>query len=419
MSTTITRRELDGVSRRITACRQAEKVARDQHAAARAAWERAGEPGEGSPEYLRWERGKEAVDQATHDLARAEGEQRGVLGRYAKGNGDGPRTGDGPLTNGWERLATELRSTPQGIEASVPLDSLLKPPAYGAIGVTPAAGWTAPSYEVEGVVPIARDVRFLYPLLPSQQVEPGDLGVQELKQTGKREATGAVERDPMATTAKAAYASGITLVQEPLKQLAIYADSVPSKLFDAAQGLGDGPGMAAPALGPGSLLLAWLTTDLGYMLERAYDAHDLAQIVAAKPAFGLTGTGLITQIRNAVSAHRALGANPSILAVPPKTAIELDSLEDAQKRPIFPTGVVGGASPLFSLNVVELQSEEHAPILIDPTILGVNYYSLGTLLVDPFSKAQTNQVNVRLEFDVLFHVRDVSGAYALSATALK
>jgi hypothetical protein len=181
--------------------------------------------------------------------------------------------------------------------------------------------------------------------------------------------------------------------------------------------MGDGAAVGAPLTG--GLLLEWLRGELGFQLDKALDAHTLAQIVAAKPAFGLTGVGLITQIRNAVSAHRALGASPTILAVPPKTAVELDSLEDAQKRPIFPLGVVGGSSPLFGLNVVELQSEEHSPLLIDPAVLGLVYTSLATILVDPFTQSSSNLVSVRLELDALFHVRDVSGVYSVGKEATK
>jgi hypothetical protein len=423
MSTTITRREFDGVARRVSACRSAEKVARDEHAAARAAWERCGEPGERSREYRRWERAKEAHDAARQELAEAVGEQRGALGRLADGggiarNGDGPRSRDGLWGDGWERLAAAINPSGGIFEASVDLGSLMKPNPLAAVGVTPSSGWTAPSYEIEGVVPMARDVRYLYPLLRSQQVEQGDLGIQEIKQTGERKVTGAVEREPMSTSDKAKLATGLTLEQVPLKQLAVYADEIPDKLFDAVQGLGDNA-VAVPPLGPGSLLLEWLRDEMVYQLDRALDTHIIGQLIAAKPAFGEATGSLLTKIRTAVSAHRALGARPTILAVGPKVAIELDTLEDANKRPLFPLGVVGGASPLFGMTVLELQTDEHAPILIDPQVIGIDYYSLATLFVNPFVGGKKNLVDVRLEYDTLFHVRDVSGAYTLSKEALK
>src|SRR5262249_44571406 len=159
-----------------------------------------------------------------------------------------------------------------------------------------------------------------------------------------------------------------------LKQLAVLAPEVPSKLFDAVAGLGDLSPMAA-ATG-GGLLLDWLRAEMAYQLNRALDAHVMAQLIAAKPGFGETGTGIINQIRQAIREHRALGANPTILVASPKLAAELDTYETTTKDFPMGTRATGSASPLYGLNIVELGggASEHAPVLVDPTILGVNYY---------------------------------------------
>jgi hypothetical protein len=421
---TIDRAALASFPARLAAARDQQLAARRHADATLKAWEREGCPPHGSASYRACEEAKENRRQSELDLAALEGEQKAALVRLSN-DGDGlrGRNGNGPMADGlgrdgWQQLANTLDPSKGVFQASVGLDSLMKPPMLGVTSITPPSGLTAPQFEIEGVIPLSKDTRFLYPLLKQQQVEQGDLSLAEFKQSGTRTVSGAVERDPAAVTEKAKLALGLELVTPSLKQLAIFADAVPSKLFPAVEGLGDGGGIVG-AVPTGGLLLEWLRTELAYQLDKALDSHTLAQLVAAKPAFSETGTTLIQKIRNAVSAARANGANPTILAVPPKVAIELDSLEDAQKRPIFPTGAVGGSSPLYGLNVVELQSEEHSPVLIDPLVLGVVYFSLGTLLVNPFVGASKNLVDVRLEFDCLTHIRDVSGAYAISATALK
>jgi hypothetical protein len=419
MNPTISRSQFTAVQRRVDSARDAEAHAADERARALARWEQANEPGSTSAEFRRAQAAKQAHEQAKQELDEAKGAQGAALGTLAE-NGAGLKrqlTGEGAYVDGWQRLASSIDVSKGVFQASVSLGELMKGPPLAATSITPPSGLTAPGFEVEGITPLARDVRFLTPHLRSQQVDQGDLAIQSFEQHGSRAVSGAVERDPVATTEKAKLALGLELVTPPLKQLALIADGTPEKLFSGVQGLGDSAGTAAPLTG--GLLLEWLRGELQYQLDLSLDSHVMSQLVASKPAFGLTGTGLITQIRNAVSAHRALGASPQILAVPPKTAVELDSLEDANKRPIFPLGVVGGASPLFGLTIVELQSEEHAPVLLDANVIGLTYFSLATLLVDPFSESKKNQVSVRLEYDVLFHVRDVSGCYVLSKEALK
>ena len=131
------------------------------------------------------------------------------------------------------------------------------PPALAATTITPSSGLTAPAYEVGGIVPIARDTRFLYPLLRSQQVEQGDMAIQEFKQVGERKVSGAIERDPVATTEKAKLALSLELATPPQAARDLRGH-VPSKLFDAVSGLGDARRDRTCRSGPAALLLDWL-----------------------------------------------------------------------------------------------------------------------------------------------------------------
>jgi hypothetical protein len=79
----------------------------------------------------------------------------------------------------------------------------------------------------------------------------------------------------------------------------------------------------------------------------------------------------------------------------------------------FLTRDVGTASPLFGLRIVEIPSESVKPTLIDPLVLGILYAARATMLVNPFTGMKKNLVDVRLEVDALFHVRDVAGVYVI------
>jgi hypothetical protein len=401
--------------------------ARDEQVSARAARDQmraefarnGGDVPTDGPAGRRVQRCLERLEAADDRVEALTDEQTSLLGAFTgaqrNGNRNVARAGEGPFEDGWAQLAAQIDPAAGQFQAEVSLGELMKPSMYGATTITPSSGLVAPAYEVPGVQAMARDTRFIYPWLRAQEVDRGDLAVQSFEQRAPRTVSGSIERDPVATTEKAKLALALELVNPPLKQLAVLADAVPNALFDATAGLGD-------LAGGEGLLVDWLRAECSFQLSRALDAHIMAQFVAAKAsiAFGETGTGLITQIRNAVSAHRALGASPSIIVVTPKLAAELDSLEDAQKRPIFATRDTGGASPLFGLTIVEtVTAETHAPLLIDPSIVGVNYYSVGSVLIDPFSESKSNRSTLRMEANDLFHIRDFNGAYVLSKEALK
>jgi hypothetical protein len=55
----------------------------------------------------------------------------------------------------------------------------------------------------------------------------------------------------------------------------------------------------------------------------------MAQIVAAAPPFGTTGTGLVAKVGNGVAIMRAIGGNPSFVVLNPTDAASLDLEADA------------------------------------------------------------------------------------------
>ncbi len=55
------------------------------------------------------------------------------------------------------------------------------------------------------------------------------------------------------------------------------------------------------------------------------------------------------------------------------------------------------------------------PLLLDVSRVGLLYTGMATLTADPFSKLERNIVRLRLEYEALPWVRDVRGAYSISA----
>ena len=55
-------------------------------------------------------------------------------------------------------------------------------------------------------------------------------------------------------------------------------------------------------------------------------------------------------------------------------------------------------------------------MVLDPAMLGVLYRGRASILVDPYSGMDTNDVRLRVEMEALLHVRDViAGAYVIEA----
>lgn len=162
-------------------------------------------------------------------------------------------------------------------------------------------------------------------------------------------------------------------------------------------------------------LSAFLQTEGGYQLNTSLDAHVFAQIAAASPPNSVVGTSLVEKVRKAVTAHRALGADPTILVVSPGDAESLDLVQTADGAFLFGTSGTINASPMGKLKVVESNDTGIATHLIDPTRLGVLYVGQIEYAADPYTGFKKNLTTLRIEVNTLFHVRDANGAYVVEA----
>lgn len=248
-----------------------------------------------------------------------------------------------------------------------------------------------------GLVPLGQDRRWLFPNLPSQPAR-NTASIQDFVQTA-RTVTGTVERALNATTDKADLATTTTLVNTALSQFAVTISDIPNAVLESV-----------PAL------INWLDAEGEFQVYKAIDAHVMAKIVAASPASGLTGANLVLQFRNAISAMRAVGANPTLAVVNPTDSVEIDTYEAGDGAMLFGTQQANAASPLWGLNIVErIGAGTENPFLIDPSMLGVLYMGNIRLDADPYTGFKKNLTTLRVEVNALMHVRNAQGAYEIVA----
>ena len=217
------------------------------------------------------------------------------------------------------------------------------------------------------IIPMGTDRRFLYPNLPTTDVEDAT-AVQDFKHTA-RTLTGSVQRNLDATTAKANVDFTLTLVTEALSQFAVTLNDIPNAVLESVP------------------LMGQFLNDQGrFQVDNGLDKHVFSQIVAAAPPFGVTGTDLITKLRNGIASMRAEGANPTIAVLNATDAAALDLQADAGGF-IFPTRDVGSSSPLYGLKIIERTSATgtEPPYLIDPNMLGRLYLGTARFEADPFT----------------------------------
>jgi hypothetical protein len=246
------------------------------------------------------------------------------------------------------------------------------------------------------IAPLGQDKRFLYSNLPSRNVE-GVSAVADFKQTA-RTLTGTPVRDLDAVTDKASLDVTLQHVVEELKMVAVTINSIPNMIFESVDSM-----------------RAYLNSEGAFQVQKALDGHVMAQIVAASPPFGTSGTGLVAKIRNGVATMRATGANPSIVVLNPTDAASLDLEADAGGY-IFPTRDSGSSSPLWGLKVVErIGAGTEAPYLIDPQMLGQLYLGNMRFEADPFSEFKKNLTTLRNEVKALYHIRQGEGARRIAA----
>jgi len=267
--------------------------------------------------------------------------------------------------------------------------------------VFPAATTLRP-IDVANVAPLGQDRRFLWPNLPSTHVG-SETAVSDYVQS-VRTLTGTVERAVDAATTKANVDVTVAASVEAVKQFAVTINSIPNVVLQS------GPSMAAFLGGEGS-----------FQVNKALDAHVLAQIVAATPAFATTGTTTIDKVRNAIAAMRALGASPNVLVINPTDLAAADLFRvggsAATDGPYAIDVTSGRTSQMWGLQVVERIGGGSDPMyLLDTAMLGHLYVGDLAFEADPYSEFKKNLTTLRIEMNALFHVRNVQGAYRIAAT---
>ena len=294
--------------------------------------------------------------------------------------------------DGWNDLARGLDLEAGRTRVSVPAGTLLRAQAPGSTGtLTDRPQLQAPA------VGQAVDSRYLYTSIPQVQIGPEALAIAEFRVTrGELSGNSPVLRDPTSTDPKAELPIGIEYVSEDVKQVAVVVEDVPNAVLAAD-----------------STLQTLLTTQMRAELDRATDDHLTDQIEAAGPLHGQTAGGLIEELRAAVGTLRAAGFRPSVAAVNPDDSAQLDlTTTGADGAYVF--GLDVGAAQLWQLRIVEVSSGIN-PTVIDPAALGTLYAQTGTLVVDGYTGLERNVSRLRLETNVLAHVRDAAAAYIVSS----
>jgi hypothetical protein len=250
---------------------------------------------------------------------------------------------------------------------------------------------------------LGRDSRFLFPNLPRQNIGT-DLSVQDFRQTVRSSPAG-VERSPTDVTAKATLDVTITAVNDPVKQVAAILNAIPNAVLESMPGF-----------------RAFAEDELRFTLAKALDNHCYVQINTGASFAAGVGTGLVRQIRNAITAMQASGFTPDLAVLNPADGATLDLSEDTAGQFVFGVRDTGSSSPLWGLRVVVRTSAagNEPPLLIDSSSIGLLY--MGTLSVDldPFSGAagtnfSTNRTDIRSEQNALFHVRRPAAARRIAA----
>jgi hypothetical protein len=220
------------------------------------------------------------------------------------------------------------------------------------------------------------------------------LTVSDFRQTGSRTVHGSVERELTATSEKATL--DLQLIHETanLKQVAIVIEEVPNALLEGL-----------------SALTAFLNSEARFQLDKAIDAHVIDAIETSDHPIDAVGEGTVARIRNAISDHRLLGYSPTIAAVPPEVATELDLLAFEAGGYVFDVHRLGSSSPLFGLQIVEVPGVEDS-FLIDPVAHGVLCLGQAVVDVDQGGPGFTKNVStIRVECSVLYVVRNPQAAY--------
>jgi len=330
---------------------------------------------------------KESLKSVDQQLE-AVGEEQVQLLRHL-GAGPGHEGWASKLGNGWGTAARRLDLGRGVLSVDVPAGSLM------AHAPLPSSGGGRP-VKLETPALRAANRQILYSVFEQLPIDDGDLAVTDFSVSFLTGALTGVERAPAATSQKADLGASVTAATPAVRQFAVTQDELPKVLFDNRVAL-----------------QAYLEQEARRQLDLAIDEHVLARIAAAGPATGSTGSTLIEKVRNAVAASRALGASPSVLAVNPTDAVELDLSTDGASGYVFAPRDSGSASPLWSLAIHESPAVDD-PIVLDPARLGVVYTGSGSITVDPYSGMKRNVIALRIEVQCLAHIRNAISAYVIA-----
>jgi hypothetical protein len=324
------------------------------------------------------------------DLLKSEGWKQANAGAPYAVAGDGSGRAIGP---GWNVLAQSIDLKAGKLKTKTSLAGLMRGKDLTGPGALDFPPLRAPS------VATGVDERYLYPNLATQSLGP-ELSVQEFRQVGSAAVTGDVERSPVDTSTKAEVDVELELASEEVRQIATTISAVPNAVLEADV-----------------TLRAFLQQQMRVKLDAAIDAHCISQIDAENTLGGGAGSNLIEQIRNGVSAMASAGTRPTIVALSPEDSVELDlfTVGAADNEYLFAVRDSGASSPLFGLRVVECSSVTD-PVLLDPLALGLLYVGQATFQVDPYSGFKENLSTVRLEGNILYHVRNPDGAYIIGGS---
>lgn len=329
-------------------------------------------------------------------------DERNRLTTMFRGGGGSAPTGDGGRqrrhTGSFSGAILEAGWSLDNPSVTVNLFDVYNLQAVSGVDLS-GGGTTSADYRrrpLPDIAALGQDRRFLWPLLPTQDIQD-DTSIDDFRQTGTRTVTGSVERAIDATTDKATLAVAIEHVNTAVKQVAVTVDEVPLAVLRSVRGLE-----------------TFLNTEMRDQLDAAIDAHVVTEIAAATPPNGNTGADLFAQVRTAIGAMRGLGSSPDLVVLNNTDAVALDLLQDNEARYFGPGPLGAGFPALWNLGVVEHVGSA-VPMLIDRQRLGVLYLGTMRFEADPYSNFKKNLVTLRVEANVLMHVRDANGAYTIEA----
>jgi hypothetical protein len=288
----------------------------------------------------------------------------------AKLEGIGELAGPDGGGDGWAKAARAMAGGETRVQLG--LGDLLHGKAVTATAVA-----TEAELEVPGIRPMPEDMRSVYQAFGF--ADPGAaLHVEELYVASRDKSGAAVERDPMAVTAKSETDVTISMETSDIRQFATLVSNVPNALFDAEPQLN-----------------AFLASAMQRELDQGLDAHCLAKMDAAATLV-TGGSGLVPRVRRAITDLHGRGANPDTVVIPEEDLETLEVLTEANSYPGWPFGLrvithpgLGGTSNGFVF-------DSRGAIL---------YRGRAALDRDQYTELATNRSRLRLEYAALLIIR--------------